>query len=109
MDLMGPRVGAIGHSHVALWFHRGEGEKTPRAEVAKAGEEQDLSRGEWLLNPGGVGQPRDGDPRAAWLLLNTEEWSVQWRRVEYPIDAAASAILEAGLPDDLAKRLYKGQ
>jgi len=107
MDFMSPRVGAIGHSHLALWFHR-DGDEAPRADFARAGLEQDVSRGEWLLNPGGVGQPRDGDPRAAWLLLDTGEWTAQWRRVEYPIDAAASAILEAGLPEDLAKRLYKG-
>jgi diadenosine tetraphosphatase ApaH/serine/threonine PP2A family protein phosphatase len=61
------------------------------------------------VNPGGVGQPRDGDPRAAWLLLDTEEWKAQWRRVEYPIDEAARAIEQAGLPKALAERLYSGQ
>jgi diadenosine tetraphosphatase ApaH/serine/threonine PP2A family protein phosphatase len=108
MDLMKPRVGAVGHSHVALWFHRtaeGQVEGAPAA----AGLEHDLSDGEWLVNPGGVGQPRDGDPRAAWLLLDTEEWSARWRRVEYPIDEAARAIEEAGLPKALAERLYSGQ
>jgi len=108
MDLMEPRVGAVGHSHVALWFRR-----TAESEVdgapADAGLEHDLSEGEWLLNPGGVGQPRDGDPRAAWLLLDTGEWSAQWRRVEYPIEEAARAIEEAGLPKVLAERLYTGQ
>jgi diadenosine tetraphosphatase ApaH/serine/threonine PP2A family protein phosphatase len=56
-----------------------------------------------------VGQPRDGDPRAAWLLLDTETWKATWRRVEYPIDEAATAIEEAGLPRVLAERLYSGQ
>ena len=107
MDVMEPRVGAIGHSHIALWFHR-DGGDTPRGDIAEGGLVQDLSRGEWLLNPGGAGQPRDGDKRAAWLLLDTGEWSAQWRRVEYPVDAAASAILKAGLPRELAERLYKG-
>jgi diadenosine tetraphosphatase ApaH/serine/threonine PP2A family protein phosphatase len=108
MDLMEPRVGAIGHSHVALWFHRtgrGQVEGAP----APAGLKRELTDGEWLLNPGGVGQPRDGDPRAAWLLLDTEEWSAEWRRVEYPIDDAARAIQQAGLPQVLAERLYSGQ
>jgi diadenosine tetraphosphatase ApaH/serine/threonine PP2A family protein phosphatase len=108
MDLMNPRVGAVGHSHVALWFRREEEGQT-EGEVAAGGLEHDLSEGEWLLNPGGVGQPRDGDPRAAWLLLDTERWSAQWRRVEYPIDKAAKAIEEAGLPRVLAERLYSGQ
>jgi diadenosine tetraphosphatase ApaH/serine/threonine PP2A family protein phosphatase len=61
------------------------------------------------VNPGGVGQPRDGDPRAAWLLLDTDTWKATWRRVEYPIDEAAGAIEEAGLPRVLAERLYSGQ
>jgi predicted phosphodiesterase len=108
MDLMGPRVGAVGHSHVALWFRR-SGEGQVEGTLAKGGLERDLSEGEWLVNPGGVGQPRDGDPRAAWLLLDTGEWKAQWRRVEYPIDEAARAIEEAGLPKALADRLYSGQ
>ena len=108
MDLMEGRVGAIGHSHVALWFHRdGDGQVT--GATAEAGLELDLSQGRWLLNPGGVGQPRDGDPRAAWLLLDTSTWRATWRRVEYPIDLAARAIEEAGLPRMLAERLYSGQ
>jgi diadenosine tetraphosphatase ApaH/serine/threonine PP2A family protein phosphatase len=108
MDHMEPRVGAVGHTHLALWFHRDGGPGEPDGEIAKAGLELELSEGQWLVNPGGVGQPRDGDPRAAWLLLDTEGWSAEWRRVEYPIDAAASAIVEAGLPKDLADRLYLG-
>ena len=64
--------------------------------------------GEWLLNPGGVGQPRDGDWRAAWLL-QTQARTASWRRVEYDIDEAADAIRAAGLPPILAERLYTGQ
>jgi diadenosine tetraphosphatase ApaH/serine/threonine PP2A family protein phosphatase len=108
MDLMEPRVGGIGHSHVALWFSRAA-EGQVEGTVAKGGLERDLSEGKWLLNPGGVGQPRDGDPRAAWLLLDTEGWKAHWRRVEYPIDEAARAIEAAGLPEALAQRLYSGQ
>ena len=108
MDLMEGRVAAVGHSHVALWFQRDEPGKVTGA-PAEAGLERDLSSGEWLVNPGGVGQPRDGDPRAAWLLLDTDTWKATWRRVEYPIDEAAEAIEEAGLPRVLAERLYSGQ
>ena len=108
MDLMDARVGAIGHSHVALWFHRaGDGELS--GGQAGAGADQDVSEGKWLLNPGGVGQPRDGDPRAAWLLLDTGDWTATWHRVEYPIELAARAIEDAGLPGVLAERLYSGQ
>ena len=107
MTAMGPRVGAIGHSHVALFFHRDGGDAT--GATAPGGTEMDLSRGEWLINPGGVGQPRDGDPRAAWLLLDTETWAATWQRTEYDIDRAADAIERAGLPAVLAERLYTGQ
>ena len=44
----------------------------PTGSTRREGDELDLSEGEWLLNPGGAGQPRDGDPRAAWLLLDTD-------------------------------------
>ena len=108
MDEMEPRVGVVGHSHVALFFHR-DGESDVDGAVAPAGTELDLSSGEWLVNPGGVGQPRDGDPRAAWLLLDLESWTATWRRVDYPIDDAASAIRAAGLPAALSDRLYVGQ
>ena len=107
-DLMEGRVGAVGHSHVALWFGRDESGKLSGS-TAEAGCEQDLSAGRWLVNPGGVGQPRDGDPRASWLLLDTGGWTATWHRVEYPIDEAARAIEEAGLPRVLAERLYTGQ
>jgi diadenosine tetraphosphatase ApaH/serine/threonine PP2A family protein phosphatase len=108
LDLMEGRVGAVGHSHVALWFLRDDSGKVTGA-TADAGEELDLSAGRWLVNPGGVGQPRDRDSRAAWLLLDTSTWMATWRRVEYPIDEAARAIEEAGLPRMLAERLYSGE
>jgi diadenosine tetraphosphatase ApaH/serine/threonine PP2A family protein phosphatase len=108
LDEMPGRLGAVGHSHVALWFWRNEGGRTI-GEQAGAGMEIDLSKGEWLINPGGVGQPRDGDPRAAWVLLDLENATAKWNRVEYPIDEAAKAIEDAGLPHSLADRLYFGQ
>ena len=108
LDAMPGRLAAVGHSHVALWFWRSEGGRTI-GEQAGAGVEIDLSKGEWLLNPGGVGQPRDGDPRAAWALLDLEQTTAAWKRVEYPIDQAAQAIEDAGLPRSLADRLYFGQ
>jgi predicted phosphodiesterase len=108
IDVMPKRLAAVGHSHVALWFWRNEGGRTV-GEQAGAGMEIDLSKGSWLINPGGVGQPRDGDPRAAWVLLDLESSSALWKRVEYPIDDAAKAIEDAGLPRSLADRLYFGQ
>src|ERR671925_21777 len=108
LDLAKARVCAVGHSHVALWFQRDPAGKVDGAQAA-ADLERDLSQGEWLVNPGGVGQARDGDPPAAWLLLDTGSLAATWKRVEYPIDEAATAIEEAGLPRVLAERLYSGQ
>jgi diadenosine tetraphosphatase ApaH/serine/threonine PP2A family protein phosphatase len=102
------RVSLIGHSHVALSFHRAEGQPATGS-TRRAGDELDLSSGQWLLNPGGAGQPRDGDPRAAWLLLDTDRQVARWCRCEYDIAAAQSAIRAARLPDSLAERLQFGQ
>jgi predicted phosphodiesterase len=102
------RVSLIGHSHVALSFHRPEGEPASGS-TRREGTELDLSAGEWLVNPGSTGQPRDGDPRAAWLTLDTDGWTVVWRRAEYDIAGAQAAIRAARLPDSLAERLQYGQ
>lgn len=105
------RVGLIGHSHVALFFVRVGGGGPGNAQGAQAadGAEVEIVEGEWLLNPGSVGQPRDGDPRAAWLELDTDEWIARYHRVSYDIEAAAGAILAAGLPTILAERLQVGR
>ena len=95
----------VGHSHVPLAL-------TPGSErvgggVAGAGAVVDLSAGRWLLNPGSVGQPRDGDPRAAFLLLELGT-SATFHRVDYPIEKTQAEIRERGLPEPLAERLAHG-
>jgi predicted phosphodiesterase len=62
----------------------------------------------YLVNPGSVGQPRDGDPRAAYALYSPEERAVEFRRVAYDVDRAAAKIRAAGLPYFLAARLHEG-
>ena len=66
--------------------------------------------GKLILNPGGVGQPRDRDPRASYMLLEVEEEHVSFthHRVEYDVDKAAREIIRAGFPRYLADRLYYG-
>lgn len=104
------RVGLIGHSHIALFFCRAPGSRG-YAQGSQAADEAEIEVGEgdWLLNPGSVGQPRDGDPRAAWLELDTEAWIARYHRVEYDIEGAAAAITAAGLPSLLAERLEVGR
>jgi predicted phosphodiesterase len=111
LDAQEERVGLIGHSHIALFFVRAESGRRGYAQGAQAtdGAEIELADGKWLLNPGSVGQPRDGDPRAAWLELDTENWVARYHRVPYDIEGAASAILAAGLPNALAERLEVGR
>jgi len=107
-DVQSGRVCLIGHSHVALSFARPEG-ATATGETRGDAEELDIATGEWLLNPGSVGQPRDGDPRAAWLELDLAEWTAAYHRVDYDIARAAAAIRSARLPESLAERLQYGQ
>jgi diadenosine tetraphosphatase ApaH/serine/threonine PP2A family protein phosphatase len=112
LDAQSERIGLIGHSHVALFFTRPEGgPRRAYAHGAQAGDGTllDIDDGGWLLNPGSVGQPRDGDPRAAWLELDLAEWTARFHRVPYDIAAAAAAIRAAGLPDSLAERLQIGR
>jgi diadenosine tetraphosphatase ApaH/serine/threonine PP2A family protein phosphatase len=108
MDVQRHRIGLIGHSHVALSFGRPPGEPA-KGEPRRAGDEVELTEGEWLLNPGSVGQPRDGDPRAAWLELDLDAGVGRWHRTEYDIGAAQAAIRAARLPSSLADRLQYGQ
>jgi diadenosine tetraphosphatase ApaH/serine/threonine PP2A family protein phosphatase len=105
------RVGLIGHSHIALFFVRDPDARPGHTQGAQAdaGLEIEMPEGKWLLNPGSVGQPRDGDPRAAWLELDTDAWTARWHRVDYDIGAAATAIRAAGLPPALADRLEVGR
>jgi diadenosine tetraphosphatase ApaH/serine/threonine PP2A family protein phosphatase len=104
------RIALIGHSHVALFFTRPDGDAAAtRGAQASDGALLDLGRGSWLVNPGSVGQPRDGDPRAAWLELDIEGKTACFHRVPYEIERASAAIAAAGLPSRLADRLHVGQ
>jgi diadenosine tetraphosphatase ApaH/serine/threonine PP2A family protein phosphatase len=96
----------VGHSHVALalWLADGmlDGGQAP------GGTELPLAGRRSLLNPGSVGQPRDGDSRAAWLLLDLDASTCEFRRVGYDVGAAQADSRGAGLPETLAARLRAG-
>ncbi len=97
----------VGHSHVSLALAT-DG-VTLTGGLARAGEQIDLSAARWLLNPGSVGQPRGGDPRAAWLLVDFDAGRALFRRTEYPIELTQAEIRASTLPDALATRLALGQ
>ncbi len=62
----------------------------------------------WFINPGSVGQPRDGDPRAAWAVYETDSKTITYHRTEYDIDDTYHRIVKVGLPEVLGLRLYRG-
>jgi predicted phosphodiesterase len=96
----------VGHSHLALAIALVDDELN--GDLAPDGTQIDLAEGRWLLNPGSVGQPRDGDPRAAWLELDFETWEGRFRRVAYDIARTQEEIRERELPEALAERLAHG-
>lgn len=65
--------------------------------------------GKQLVNPGSVGQPRDGDPRAGFIIVDTERGEVELHRTPYPVERAQARILAEGLPEVLAQRLALGR
>lgn len=106
LDEAGRSLLLVGHSHVALALQLGD---DLEGGLAPDGAQVELDEGtRRLLNPGSVGQPRDADPRAAWLLLDFERPVATFRRVPYAIDRTQAEIRAAGLPDVLATRLETG-
>lgn len=96
----------VGHSHVALaiaW----DGERLDGG-LAPADTTVELLHARWLANPGSVGQPRDGDRRAAWLLVDEDAGHATFRRVDYAVARTQEEIRDRGLPDALASRLAHG-
>jgi predicted phosphodiesterase len=99
-------VALVGHSHVALAVSLVDG--TLNGGLAPGGTEHELEGARWLLNPGSVGQPRDGDPRAAYLLLDLDRRFGAFRRVPYAVEETQRQLRAAGLPETLATRLAQG-
>ena len=98
----------FGHTHVTCAFGLNSAEMDMRWGMDD-GDSLVMERGKrYLVNPGSVGQPRDGDPRAACLTLDTESARIVWHRLEYPVEVAQRQIQAADLPPFLAERLANG-
>ena len=93
----------FGHTHVCAAYKSGGSPISVDAAIELSGS------GPWLVNVGSVGQPRDGDPRAAYGILDTDRSRIEFFRVEYDIPAAQRRIRDAGLPLWLAERLSIGR
>lgn len=96
----------VGHTHVPLVFRLDDG----RIETLQPshGSRLPLDERRAIINPGSVGQPRDGDPRACGMLFDTESRVLEWRRVAYPVATTQERMREAGLPQRLIERLSLG-
>ena len=93
-----------GHTHVPVVFQREK--RVTRQHFSKVS----LSVGtRYFINVGSVGQPRDGDPRAAYVIYDPKSREVELRRIEYDIRSTQERIVEAGLPERLARRLQFGK
>jgi diadenosine tetraphosphatase ApaH/serine/threonine PP2A family protein phosphatase len=110
LDAAERQVCLFGHTHLPVVFRRNtgvfEGFMPEGPEPQTVSIEAGLS---YLVNVGSVGQPRDGDPRAAFGIYDADGASVLLRRVPYPVDVAQRRILNAGLPANLANRLAIGR
>jgi predicted phosphodiesterase len=100
----------FGHTHYPVTFELSSETIESLGSSSAAETQVELRDGcKYLINPGSVGQPRDGDPRAAYSIVDTKERRVELFRVKYPVEAAQAKILEAGLPEVLAQRLAVGR
>jgi len=112
MGYLDTRVSFFGHTHMQGGFQFIRGGVRQIRPVPPEEDRLELElepESYYLLNPGSVGQPRDGDPRAAWAVYIPERQVVIYRRVSYDVQKAQRTILDAGLPDLLARRLAIGR
>jgi diadenosine tetraphosphatase ApaH/serine/threonine PP2A family protein phosphatase len=106
LALLTTPVGLFGHTHLPMVF----AEKDGAVEQIEPGDGSTFSLAgrRALVNPGSVGQPRDGIPTACHLEIDTDTQRCTWRRTPYDIDAVQQAMRDAGLPDRLVQRLAYG-
>lgn len=106
LALLEAPIGLHGHTHVPVaWVRDGERVELVRGEPGRA---LVLDGRRALVNPGSVGQPRDGNPEASFAILDPETGMVEWRRAAYDVAAVQAAMRAVGLPASLASRLHAG-
>jgi len=98
----------FGHTHIPCVFFLGPDGLGSRRLEGEKGSIEILPDTRYLVNPGSIGQPRDRDERAAYMIYDSDRGVVHWYRVSYPIARAQRRIRRAGLPDILAERLAYG-
>jgi diadenosine tetraphosphatase ApaH/serine/threonine PP2A family protein phosphatase len=106
LAVLATKIALHGHTHLPMVWADRDGRIDPIS--PGPGSTFRLDGRPALLNPGSVGQPRDGDPTASWLEIDTEAGVATWRRIAYDVEVVRSAMLDAGLPGRLADRLRLG-
>lgn len=106
---MQARCSLVGHTHVPLVFGEKPRGRAPEYGSPADGDTIELGKRRLIINPGGVGQPRDGDPRAAYAVLDDEAQTISFHRVEYDIPRTQRLMVEANLPARLVDRLAEGR
>jgi diadenosine tetraphosphatase ApaH/serine/threonine PP2A family protein phosphatase len=100
----------FGHTHYPITFILADGALSSNGPSGEAEGRLRIRDGvRYLLNPGSVGQPRDGDPRAAYAIVDTTGRHVELYRIPYSIEVAQAKVIDAGLPEVLARRLAVGR
>ena len=100
----------FGHTHYPVTFELSDESFDSVGSASAPQTHVDMRDGcKYLLNPGSVGQPRDGDPRAAYAIVDTNKRRVELYRLKYPVEETQAKIVKAGLPEVLAQRLAVGR
>ncbi len=108
-DAMNTSITFFGHTHYAEWFMSQQNGELPTEYPLPTGGRLTLEDGcRYLVNPGAVGQPRDVNEQAAYAIYDDETGEIELRRVHYEIEKAALQMKEAGLPDSMYARLWRG-
>jgi diadenosine tetraphosphatase ApaH/serine/threonine PP2A family protein phosphatase len=97
----------VGHSHLPQLYT--EGQTRVLQDSAADGERVELGNRRLVINPGSVGQPRDGDPRAAYCVIDTDARQIEFHRVSYDVELTQAKMRAVGLPEYLAQRLEEGR
>ncbi len=101
------QLSVVGHTHLQMWFD----EVAPgvvRRHYSRDGQVLALGDERLILNPGSVGQPRDGDVRAGYAIYDTAQATVMWRRLPYDVQSVQRKMRARGLPQELIDRLDRG-
>lgn len=99
----------VGHTHIPIIFELDEQQQRCDTWIPPLPESMPLGTRRMIINPGSVGQPRDGDPRASYAILDTELGQWSFRRIAYPVEITQERMRARGLPRRLIERLELGR